>query len=245
MKGNDRAPGPRPFAPNLGGGSAPPRAVVASVSGLAKLAILADDQLLFEPGTKYEYSSYGYNLIGVVVEGASGKDFLAYLDEHVLRPLGMARTTADRNAPVIEGRTRFYFYDRKDDRFHNAPYVDSSYKWPSGGFLSTAEDLVRFGLAHCKPGFFTRETLDLLLTPQALPSGEPSGTASFGVGFGWRIGKDARGARILHHGDTTEGGRAFLFVRPEDGVAVALLSNNVGGFGEGEAGKIAAMFGRR
>jgi len=65
------------------------------------------------------------------------------------------------------------------------------------------------------------------------------------VGFGWRIGKDTRGARILHHGGTIEGGRAFLFVWPEDGVAVALLSNNVGGFGEGEAGKIAAIFGRR
>jgi CubicO group peptidase (beta-lactamase class C family) len=209
------------------------------------LDIFQNDPLLFEPGTKYEYSSYGYNLLSAVVEGASGQDFLGYMHDHVFALLQMVHTVPDRNDLIIEGRTRFYYFGEKDSQFHNAPYVDNSYKWASGGFLSTAEDLARFGSAHLKPGFFKKETLGLLLTPQRLKSGEEAGTKSFSVGFGWRIAKDAKGKRVFHHGGAIEGGRAFLFVDEENRVVVALLANNFGGFAETEAKEIESMFIKR
>ncbi|MGH9968904.1 MAG: serine hydrolase domain-containing protein [Pyrinomonadaceae bacterium] len=206
------------------------------------LEIFQNDPLLFEPGTKYEYSSYGYNLLSAVVEGASGQDFLSYVNDHVLAPLQMHHTVADRNDLIVEGRTRFYYFGEKDGQFHNAPYVDNSYKWASGGFLTTAEDLARFGSAHLKPGFFKSETLNSLFTPQRLRTGKETGTNSFSVGFGWRIAKDAKGNRIFHHGGAIEGGRAFLLINEKSKVVVALLSNNVGQFAETEAGEIASMF---
>jgi serine beta-lactamase-like protein LACTB len=206
------------------------------------LEIFQNDPLLFEPETKYEYSSYGYNLLSAVVEGASGQDFLSYMNDHVFAPLQMNHTVADRNDLIVEGRTRFYYFGEKDGQFHNAPYVDNSYKWASGGFLTTAEDLARFGSAHLKPGFFKSETLNLLLTPQRLKSGKEAGTNSLSVGFGWRIAKDAKGNRIFHHGGAIEGGRAFLFINEKSKVVVALLSNNLGNFAETEAGEIASMF---
>ena len=206
------------------------------------LEIFQNDPLLFEPETKYEYSSYGYNLLSAVVEGASGQDFLSYMNDHVFAPLQMNHTVADRNDLIVEGRTRFYYFGEKDGQFHNAPYVDNSYKWASGGFLTTAEDLARFGSAHLKPGFFKSATLNLLLTPQRLKSGKEAGTNSFSVGFGWRIAKDAKSNRIFHHGGAIEGGRAFLFINEKSKVVVALLANNVGNFAETEAGEIASMF---
>ena len=206
------------------------------------LEIFQNDPLLFEPETKYEYSSYGYNLLSAVVEGASGQDFLSYMNDHVFAPLQMNHTVADRNDLIVEERTRFYYFGEKDGQFHNAPYVDNSYKWASGGFLTTAEDLARFGSAHLKAGFFKRETLNLLLTPQRLKTGKEAGTNSFSVGFGWRIAKDAKSNRIFHHGGAIEGGRAFLFINEKSKVVVALLANNVGNFAETEAGEIASMF---
>jgi len=63
---------------------------------LEGLAIFQGDSLLFPPGTKFSYSSYGWNLISAVVEGAAGQDFLTYMSRNVLRPLGLTHTAPDR-----------------------------------------------------------------------------------------------------------------------------------------------------
>ncbi|MGD2136031.1 MAG: serine hydrolase domain-containing protein, partial [Gemmatimonadales bacterium] len=101
---------------------------------LAGLEIFQDDTLLFEPGTRYSYSTYGWNLLSAVVEGASGQPFLQYMREHVFGPLGMRHTVADHVDSIIPWRSGFY--ERRDDgAVLNAPYVDNSYKWAGGGFL--------------------------------------------------------------------------------------------------------------
>lgn len=63
--------------------------------------------------------------------------------------------------------------------FQVAPPVDNSYKWAGGGFLSSAEDLVRFGSALLGPGFLQQVSLDLLFTSQRTKDGQPTG---YGVG---------------------------------------------------------------
>src|SRR3954471_15416906 len=57
--------------------------------------MFANDPLLFEPGTKYQYSTYGYTLIGCVIEGASGEQFRDYVAKHVLASAGMTHTFVD------------------------------------------------------------------------------------------------------------------------------------------------------
>src|ERR1051325_4239916 len=56
------------------------------------LVIFQDDSLLFPPGTRFSYSSYGWNLVSAVVEAAAGEDFLSYIPAHVFRPLGLTHT---------------------------------------------------------------------------------------------------------------------------------------------------------
>src|SRR6266704_6584068 len=115
------------------------------------LTIFQDDSLLFPPGTRFSYSSYAWNLVSAVVEGASGEDFLRYMAAHVFRPLGLTRTAPDRADSLIPGRTPFYDRDSFGG-YRAAPAVDNSYKWAGGGFVSTAEDLVKFGSALLEPG---------------------------------------------------------------------------------------------
>ena len=198
------------------------------------LAIFENDPLLFEPGTKYSYSSYGWNLISAVIEGASGEEFLAYMQHTVFDPLALRSTSADHVDAIIPNRTRFYARQAPGRPLENAPYVDNSYKWAGGGFLSTAEDLVRFESAHLQPGFFKQSTLELLFTRRsAIP---PENTT--GVGLGWRIGTDPQGRRILHHGGSIEGGRAMVMIFPESRVAVAMLSNILADFGEADIQRV-------
>ena len=207
----------------------------------AGLAIFQDDPLLFEPGTSVGYSSYGWNVIGAAMEGASGENFLDYMQRAVFDPLGLRSLTGDRVRDILPSRTRFYSRDAQGV-WSNAPAVDSSYKWPSGGFLATASDLARFGSAHLRPGFLKQATLDLLFTSQRLVNGKETG-----VGIGWRIGVDDRGHRVFHHGGTIEGGRAMLMLFPDQQVVVAMLANvlpdtGVPDFGEADAQRIGNLF---
>ena len=133
------------------------------------LSIFANDPLVAPPGTRFSYSSYGFNLISAVVEGASGEEFLAYMSRHVFKPLGMTSTAPDKNDSLILNRTRFYDRD-STGAFVLSQTVDNSYKWAGGGFLSTAEDLVRFGSAYLAPGHLKAATLELLFTPDSVAS---------------------------------------------------------------------------
>ena len=188
-------------------------------SVLEGLTIFQDDALLFEPGTDYSYSSYGWNLVSAVIEGATGESYLRQMDERVFGALGMDDTVADENRLIVLDRVRPYVRN-EDGRFENAPYVDNSYKWAGGGFVSTAEDLVRFGFGHLEPGFLKAETLELLHTSQKTRDGEETG-----YGVGWRIWTDESGRDVVGHGGGSVGGTTRLAVYPASGLVVALITN--------------------
>jgi len=189
------------------------------------LPIFADDPLLFEPGTRYSYSSYAWNLLSAVIENVSSESFLEQMQSQVFEPLGMLDTTADQNEMIIADRVRPYVRD-DDGKFRNAPHVDNSYKWAGGGFLSTAGDLVRFGLAHMAPGFLEAETLDEWFTSQRTADGEETG-----YGIGWSVsGQDAN--RRVGHGGGSVGGTTTLGVYLDQGLVIAMVTNlsDSGGF---------------
>ncbi len=183
------------------------------------LKIFADDPLVAPPGTKYSYSTYGFNLLSAVIESASGERFLDYMQRHVFDALGLVHTMADENRLLVDQRSRFYSHP-KGGPFENAPYVDNSYKWAGGGFLSTPEDLVRFGSALLHPGFLTADSLKLLFSSQKTIAGQETR-----YGMGWAIHESQSGQRIYEHSGGSVGGSCQLIVYPGTGVVVALLTN--------------------
>jgi CubicO group peptidase (beta-lactamase class C family) len=184
-----------------------------------ELSIFEHDTLLFEPGTRYSYSSYGFNLVSAVVEGAAGQPFLAYMQRHVFAPLGLHSIVAGHVDSIIPWRARFY--ERGEDgRVTNAPAVDLSNKWAGGGFISDAEDIARFGWSHVAGGLLKPQTVTLLTTPQTLRSGQRTE-----YGLGWFSGTDSAGRHWYGHTGSSTGGRAVLVVFPEQRVVVAALAN--------------------
>ncbi len=195
----------------------------------ASLGVFLKDSLVAPPGTRYAYSSYGYNLLGAVLEAAGGKPFAELLREEVLRPLGLRHTTVEGSGPLVTTQARPYTKDSAGT-YQPSPGVDLSDRWPSGGILSTAEELARFGLGVFRNGYLPDSLRALLLATQRTVAGTPTQ-----VGLGWRIARDSLGREYVHHGGSAMGGRAFLLVYPREGVAVALLANTEAGFGETEA----------
>ncbi len=185
------------------------------------LAMFAGDSLLFEPGTRYQYSSFGYNLLGAVIEGASGEPYLAYMRREIFGPAGMTHTAAEHPDSIVPDRGRYYTRSDSLGPILNAPYVDNAYKWPSGGFVAAAEDLARFG-DHLLRGDLVRpETLKLLWTSMRTADGEET---EYGVG--WTVETDSRGRRRVRHSGGSVGGTAHLIIYPEQRLVVAVLVNS-------------------
>ena len=182
----------------------------------SSLAIFKDDPLVAVPGERFSYSSYGFNLLGAAVESAARKPFDAAVADTLLRPLQMRRTRLDRGRAA--GRSRFYEVT-SNRRAVPAPPVDLSNRFPSGGFLSTAEDLVRFGLGVADRSFANEETQEVLFTSQKTSSGRPTR-----YGFGFEVGSSPFGPVAGHTGNVV-GGTAFLFLHPKTRVVVAMTTN--------------------
>ncbi|MFZ6009297.1 MAG: serine hydrolase domain-containing protein [Bacteroidota bacterium] len=199
------------------------------------LSIFNKDTLMFKPGTKYLYTSHGYVLLGAIIEKASKKKFLKFLQQEVFTPLKLENTIADMNDSIIDFRTRFYVY--KNNKWRNAPPVDNSYKWASGGLISTSEDVARFANSMLIGDFIKKETLTLLRTPQVLADGMAT---RYGIGF--TIEKDKLGTSYFGHSGGSVGGSSNMVIYPESKVVVVILTNLSDASLGGEAQAIAHLF---
>ena len=154
------------------------------------------------------------------------------LRTRVLQPAGMTHTVADDQFAVIQGRARGYFRltparqkqfpaisNLKFGELYNATLHDTSMKIPGGGLLSTAPDLVRFGIALNTGKLLRQETLQQMWTQQLLNDGRRSD-----YGLGWRVGRHA-GYRAVWHSGGQSGTSTMLFLVPTTGTCVAVMSN--------------------
>lgn len=200
------------------------------------LAMFRSSPLEFEPGTRVSYSSHAWNLISAALEKAGRQNFVDAMRDQVFRPLGMPDTQAEDVTKPIENLSAFH------DRGGIAPFVDNSYKWAGGGFIATARDVARFGLAHTRPGFLTQDTLSLLVTEQKTMSGDAAG-----FGIGWMTASRMRDRlkrrgpseflpaihdHLIWHSGGSMGGVALLLVDPEEDISIALMANGGDAFAD-------------
>lgn len=197
--------------------------------------IFKDDSLLFKPGSKYKYSTYGYVLLSAVIEGVTKANFIDFMQDSIFKPIGLKNTIPDYNYDIIENRARFY--DEVKGEIVNAYYVNNSNKWAGGGYLSTSFDLVKMSQNLLNHKFLKTSTIQKLWTPTTLSNGERTN-----YGIGWRIDKDSSERIYVHHGGSSIGGRSFLMVYPKEGITIAITSNLSTNFDQEFVSKIANIF---
>jgi CubicO group peptidase (beta-lactamase class C family) len=178
-----------------------------------------------EPLSRYSYSSYGYNALGMAIQRAAGMPFQEYLAEAVLRPLNLSSVQVDR--PGLGGArrpSRYSWYDLVD--FHEltespqrVPDWDYSHNMAGGGLIANVDDLLRFGRGMREPGFLSSESLAQVWNRPTL------GDVEAPMSFGWFPRADP--SRLSISGSNA-GAQAALTVWRDEDLVVAVLANSWG-----------------
>jgi D-alanyl-D-alanine carboxypeptidase len=166
-----------------------------------------------EPGTRFEYSNYGYVLLGALIERVSGVSYYDYVRDHVFRPAGMTSTGSLAESVEVPGRAVGYMRPSPDDAWE--PNT-STLPWrgtAAGGGYSTVGDLLRFAQALDSGRLLSKATLAEATRPHQ---------QQYGYGF------DVQGQGRLAsygHGGGAPGMNGELRVFPQLGYVVVALSN--------------------
>jgi CubicO group peptidase (beta-lactamase class C family) len=173
--------------------------------------------LEFAPGSRFEYSNYGFILLGAVIEKVSGQGYYDYVRAHIYAPAGMTSTGSDPEDQAVlnrsAGYTRFGGNHQLRSNSDTLPYRGTS----AGGGYSTVEDLLKFANALQQNQLLNAHYTELLTTGKIDALG-----GRYAYGFRERT---IAGARCVGHGGGAPGMNGDLRMFPGRGYVVAVLSN--------------------
>jgi len=181
------------------------------------IAIFQDFDLVSEPGTRYNYSSYGYNLLGAIVESASGMSYGDYMKQNLWGPAGMTDTRMDDPQDVIPNRVRGYRL--VNGALKNSEFVDISSRFAAGGTRSTVPDLLKYATSIMEGRLLSGEGTTAATTSMSTRDGRLTNYA-----MGWET-TPFNGRYILTHSGGQQETTTLLYVLPRRKLALAIGMN--------------------
>jgi len=173
--------------------------------------------LISLPGEEHHYTTVGYNLAGVVMLKASPyKKFGKLISELVAKPAGLKTLRVDYQWRKIPRRAVGYV-DAPVFGIIKGTNSDISWKQPGGGFISSVNDLAKYGAYHLENKFFENpETIKVLMTPKKLGNGK-----KIKYGYGFASGGKMRAG----HSGSQEKAKTKLSINFKNKLVLALMSN--------------------
>lgn len=209
--------------------------------------LFKDRELLFEPGTRYRFSSFGWIVVSAAVEAAAQEPLYKFMRSRIFEPVGMEDTLPDSKTEPIADRATFYFPRYHADNTYgleSAMDIDLTCYTGSAAFLSTPADMVRFGMAVDGGKLLQPATVELLQSSQKLRTGEDTG-----YGLGWDVETvdfAGRKATIVgHDGESIGGMTASLWTFRDQHIVVAVMTNTSWAQTDKLAVKFAEAFARK
>jgi len=176
--------------------------------------------LKFTPGSRFDYSNYGFILLGVVIERVSGENYYDYVRERVYEPAGMTSTGSDAESQVVPDRSVGYtsVNGKLQSNTETLPYRGTS----AGGGYSTVEDLLRFAIALQNNALLDAAHMQVLTTGKVDMPSMPDNPRRYAYGFG---DEQINGVRCFGHNGGAPGMNGDLTICPVPGYIVAVLAN--------------------
>jgi CubicO group peptidase (beta-lactamase class C family) len=172
--------------------------------------------LVFKPGERWQYCNLGYFILAQIISKVAAKPWPEFMTERVFKPLAMDSTRTVEATPVVPNRASGYTYG--NGTYQNAATLLALR--PSGAFMSSVRDLIKWDAALNEAKLLPQKTLDQMWTSATLNDGV---TANYG--FGWTVDK-LGSHRAVEHGGSINGFRAHYLRLPDDKLGVIVLANS-------------------
>lgn len=172
-------------------------------------------KVIREPGTTSCYSNMGYNLLGYLIEKASGESYESYVTSHILDPLGMKRASIRiENSHMSDG------YQYEDGNYTKLPFA---YQYTSGssGIIGSVTDMEPFMLMHLNGGdpILSKDTEDMMQAKQFA-----NNKIFAGMGYGF-VRSDDYSVLIIKHEGALPGYATTMLLIPSENIGIYVATN--------------------
>lgn len=181
------------------------------------IKIISDEDLNFNPGTKYDYSNSGYVVLGGILEKVSGQSYKRFLTTRIFEPLGMRKTHYANKQEITDKVALGYF--TRNESFANAPDINSSLLFAAGGIWSNPKDMALWNEALYENKLVDQKYIRMVFKPNILNNGEVTD-----YGFGFRACK-VNDIESIEHGGGVFGYSSYGIRIERFGVYVLILTN--------------------
>jgi CubicO group peptidase (beta-lactamase class C family) len=180
----------------------------------------AKKPLDFEPGTQWQYSNTNFVIAGMIVEKVSGQKLMDFLAERIFRPLGM-KSVWDTDQEKLTQTDATAYIRAALGPLRPAPKEGRNWMFAAGELAMTAHDLALWDESMIARSILNPESYNEMFAEVKLKDGKGAG-----YGLGVALGED-NGHRVIEHDGEVTGFVAQNSVLPEEGVAVAVLTNHM------------------
>ena len=184
------------------------------------LNVWATKPLDFEPGTQWQYSNTNYVIAGLIVEKVSGEKLMDFLVEHVFRPLGM-KSVWDSTEEKLTSTDASPYVRAALGPLRTAPKEGRGWMFAAGELAMTPHDLALWDMSLISRSILSAESYKEMFTEIKLKDGK---STHYGLGV---FIEDDNGHRTIEHSGEVTGFVSDNIVLPDDGVAVAVLTNHM------------------
>lgn len=191
--------------------------------GLADaVSIFKDRDLISEPGKAFHYTTYGYVVLGLIIEQVSGMSYESYMQQNIWDKAGMKHTGIEHFDHPVQGQSKIYHLNNKG-KIKEAKPTNLSDRIPGGGIYSCLTDMLKFGDAVLNNVFVKESTLKMMIEDPKLK------TDGNGYGLGWYLyGENPKYGNVIGHNGSQTGASTFLMLLPEQKTTIVVLSNTSG-----------------
>jgi CubicO group peptidase (beta-lactamase class C family) len=194
------------------------------------LALYTDVPLDFTPGTKYQYSNEGYQILGYVIQHVSGKPYATFIQQAILDPLHMTHTGFTLTSPQTDEASGYQAWQVKDEAtgLDTSIPPDMSFLFAAEFLYSTVEDLQVWNQALDNHTLVSQKSLDMMVAPyvSTCPSeGCPDPYITSDYGYGWNVSREKNLRLVTWHMGEEWGFVAFNGRYPQSKVSIIVLSN--------------------
>lgn len=184
------------------------------------LKLVESIPLAYPPGTKWEYSNFGYLTLGILIHRVTGEFYGDFLQHKIFQPLGMTSTRIISEADIVPNRAAGYRLVKGELKNQEwvAPMVNTT---ADGSLYFSILDLAKWDAALYTDKLLKTSSLDLMWTPVKLKNGQPN---QGHYGFGWFI-DERNGHRCIHHDGSWQGFETAIDRYVDDQLTVVALTN--------------------